>query len=74
MKRMFLLRRLHLFLKGSRRLAGIRSVLSHARKIMANAEEKRANTGPKGVSQPRIMRVREIKIGRIARGISWRIR
>ena len=69
-KRRFFVRSCHRFLKGTKRLAGIRSVLSHARKMAAKADERIAKAGPKGVIQPRMRIRRETTIGINALGIS----
>ena len=64
----------NLSLKGTSCLAGVRSVLSQARKITAIPEDITVIIGPKGVSQPIIISSNDNNTGMVARGISCFIR
>ena len=60
----------NLSLNGTSCRAGVRSVLSQARKMTATAEENMVIIGPKGVSQPIIISNNDKSTGTVARGIS----
>ena len=68
--RRFLVKLFQRFLNGSRRLAGMRSVLSQARKMTAMTDDMNRQHRAKGVSHPSIMGISKAATGKKARGIS----